>query len=941
MSDNKVSLVQRRHKTVNLPTLIPADNKKSEVVYNANSVIQQGMKRRAQTGFGQVIQNQFFSPFRIRPSLETPTKRVDLNEWYRYYFKHDPYVGTSIELHATYPLSDFEVEHENKGLAEEFNNVNEELGLDSFLRRMAIEYWIVGEAFPFGFLDDVNDPSMFERFILLDPDKIKINKHPMAVGKHNRDYFIRLEPDADLKKIINNGPNHPNTGDLFRNIPADVIDNVRRNKNIELHPLQVSHFKREVNAFNVRGESIISRVLQDLMYMDKIRDGQYAIADRHICYDKETECLTKDGWKKYNELGWDDLIGTVNKDTGALEWANPTGFYINNYKGKMIHFGGEEKDKKIDIKVTPDHRMLVQKYKYQGSSGYKKHLKRCLGNYGYDGEWEVVKSQDVPAKAKFRACVDEYEGDECPDHIMIADTKYDIDNYLKMVGWYLSEGHWNKISDNSFEVSSSQTERSQHSQEFDEVFDACGFRRHVNNQGTIIRAKSGKEIALHFSINYGVRSWDKKIPTWVRSLPREKLKILLDAMVKGDGTTTTESAYKGKKYDHKYVRYYSVSKELADNVQDIAFKLGYAPTITKDSKLKKKAKLLGYSVKWSETTDNGKFPYVGHTKKEVYTEEDYDDVIWCVMVPNTFFVTRRNGKVAVQGNTPREFYFIGEPGDPADEAELQDFHNALANTYHGYNTAIVWHHAVKLQWEGAQGKVLPLKAEYDMLEKRLLAGLMMSSAWLHGEGPNFANASVAMDVLIARYREFRERLEHWLVHHVYDPICRMNNIYKPTDAEVHHRIRVKDKKKKPWVPKIRWERGALRDDQFKIQLFERLVEKQLIPRDMLYKSININPKQVNQDMKNQSEQDAEAREKGEPIPGQPQPAGRGLPGGLPGGPPGGGGGGGPGSGLPQGGLPPGAPKLPTPGTGLPQGTPVPAGSGLGPANAAPGDMGGE
>ena len=562
--ERSASLVQRNHEKQEFNTLAP-NQVRGEI--KVDGPLKAAMKKRAQSGVS-AIQQQFFSPFRIRPSLETPTKRVDLNEWYRYYFKHDPYVGTAIELHATYPLCDFELDHEDSSLKREFNEVTEQLDLVSLLQRMGLEYWVVGECFPFGFLDDPNDPRQWERFILLDPDKIKINKHPMAVGRHNRDYFIRLEPDADLKKIVDHGPNHPNTGPLYRNIPMDVIAAVKSGQSIPLHPLQASHFKREVNAFNVRGESIISRILQDLMYLDKLRDAQYAIADRHV--------------------------------------------------------------------------------------------------------------------------------------------------------------------------------------------------------------------------------------------------------------------------------------------------------------------------------------------------------------------------------TPKEFYMIGEPGDPADQAELSDFENILQQTYFSPNTAVIYHHALKIQWEGASGRILPLKPEFDLIEKRLLAGLMMSSAFLHGEGPTYANATVALDVLIARYMDYRKKLERWVIGHVFDPICRMNDIYKPTDAELKHRIKVK-KKKMPWVPKMQWERGSMRDDQFKTNLTKELVTAGLLPREDLYRIINKRSAQVEEELQDQAERDKEKQKKGIPIPGQPQMAGGGGAGGLPAPPGGGGGGPPPGAGLPKGGLPPGAPKIPgPPGGGLPMGTPVPNAAGLGPSEGAGG-----
>jgi hypothetical protein len=45
--------------------------------------------------------------------------------------------------------------------------------------------------------------------------------------------------------------------------------------------MQVSHFKRKGNYFKVRGESMLYRIIHLLNYRDKLRDSQYATADRH------------------------------------------------------------------------------------------------------------------------------------------------------------------------------------------------------------------------------------------------------------------------------------------------------------------------------------------------------------------------------------------------------------------------------------------------------------------------------------------------------------------------------------------------------------------------------------------------------------------------------------------------------------------------------------
>jgi len=58
----------------------PQRGKPSVNVASVPGDIHSEMKKRAQGGGAQSVFGSFFSPFRIRPSIESPTKRKDLNE---------------------------------------------------------------------------------------------------------------------------------------------------------------------------------------------------------------------------------------------------------------------------------------------------------------------------------------------------------------------------------------------------------------------------------------------------------------------------------------------------------------------------------------------------------------------------------------------------------------------------------------------------------------------------------------------------------------------------------------------------------------------------------------------------------------------------------------------------------------------------------------------
>ena len=71
------------------------------------------------------------------------------------------------------------------------------------------------------------------------------------------------------------------------------------------------------------------------------------------CVDKETEALTKRGWKKYNELTLTDELLTLNSNTGLSEWNKISKINVDeNYVGKMTYL----KNKTFNALVTSKHK---------------------------------------------------------------------------------------------------------------------------------------------------------------------------------------------------------------------------------------------------------------------------------------------------------------------------------------------------------------------------------------------------------------------------------------------------------------------------------------------------------------------------------------------------------------------------------------------------------
>jgi hypothetical protein len=197
--------------------------------------------------------------------------------------------------------------------------------------------------------------------------------------------------------------------------------------------------------------------------------------------------------------------------------------------------------------------------------------------------------------------------------------------------------------------------------------------------------------------------------------------------------------------------------------------------------------------------------------------------------------------------TPKELWKVGSDVQVASAEEIIAFKTLIESSWLDPNAAIVWNHAIQHEYLGAMEKMLPVSQEITKVEEEMLIGLMLNKGFLDASYGAYANMSVSLDVLISRYLTFRTRLERWIQDYVFAPICRIHNIYKPTQAELAHKIRIKHAKKRPWVPEVSWDKQELRDTNQKIGLLMQFRDKlgaPGFPRDRMLELVGENPGQI-------------------------------------------------------------------------------------------------
>lgn len=219
--------------------------------------------------------SSFYHPLFQSTNMMLPRDRRERNEWCRHFYRTEPIIATAIDMHTEYPISDFSNVCSDPDIKKFFDYMAfDKLNINQLLLDIGHEYWKIGDVFPFGQLNE-ND-GIWDKFTLLNADYIDMQSNAFA-----EDPIIQLIPDSQIISIVNSGP----TGeyaDIYKQLPAEVVRAVREGKNIPLDNRLVFHIAHKASQYELWGTPTMMRCFKTLIYKDKLRQAQNAIADRHI-----------------------------------------------------------------------------------------------------------------------------------------------------------------------------------------------------------------------------------------------------------------------------------------------------------------------------------------------------------------------------------------------------------------------------------------------------------------------------------------------------------------------------------------------------------------------------------------------------------------------------------------------------------------------------------
>lgn len=402
---------------------------------------------------------------------------------------------------------------------------------------------------------------------------------------------------------------------------------------------------------------------EEAEYYDKQQHNRKILIN---CFTPDHEIVTRDGIKSIEDIEVGDLVYSIDSDTGEVEYKPVTRTYRQEeYDGEICKF----ENSFVDFAVTPNHDMLfgdmdnMEKMKAETTLENKQRY-RIPQHQPSDGEDRVY----ISLKDECDRLGIDYKYDEKEDKIKDPrqqakwiDNTYSITRFLKLSGWYVSEGSLYKSERKEYKDTVRGESYTIHianktSSEKDLI-------RGLLNEMNLTYYESEKGFNLSnkilyelFEEDFGNGSYNKRLPDWVWSLSGVRLRNLLKTMYLGDG-------------DKRDSRYSTVSEELAEDFIQLSYHCGYRARIrNKDDGC--------YRIAFYDRS-RGRSPVIKdkHRKKV-----DYEGPIVCVEVKDNHTVLAgSNGKFNWTGQS-----VYGVLGLPV--FRFYDIDNAEATTATGVST---------------------------------------------------------------------------------------------------------------------------------------------------------------------------------------------------------------------------------------------------------------
>lgn len=352
------------------------------------------------------------------------------------------------------------------------------------------------------------------------------------------------------------------------------------------------------------------------------------------CLDEKTEILTKRGFVERSVIKDDDMVAAMDIKDGSVSW-QPILERIDREIGngeKMFEANGPS----VDIRVTGNHRIV--------------HKRAQTVHNHWTGEWSLAEAEDLSkTRSRFRIPV---SGVQKSEGLQLSDDE------IRFIGWFMTDGHLNSHGTIVIAQASHQPQLV----DLMQCIKGCGFDYNSVEREPSPNALSRNKHTYIF-IPKGTcaarpkRGWVKLLPyidkdfsPALEDLDERQFEILLHAIHLGDGCKDRLPG------SYRIVKGNPV---FADRLQSMCVRRGFrcnihtrqVPEDQSGRNVIQRKPIFTLNIKkMSEITLHGINPVGGQTSLKESSVVSGERV-WCVRNQLGTLVTRRNGKIAIVGNS--------------------------------------------------------------------------------------------------------------------------------------------------------------------------------------------------------------------------------------------------------------------------------------------------
>lgn len=377
---------------------------------------------------------------------------------------------------------------------------------------------------------------------------------------------------------------------------------------------EVGAYENMINQFSGEGKiyacvsdsydiyNAVKNIWGDQLKVKVIESGGTLVV-RPDCYDEQTEIYTENGWKLFSELG-DEKVAQVNSDK-TITFVSPLKKIKQQYNGKMFHF--TDGKGRLDLLVTPDHRMVHTDKNGELSVKYAKDIK-MYHNRNFIRS-STIKN-DTPDITPHERLLIAFQADgSYPSSEKSNDTS---------APGYVSHRklRWNFA-------------KQRKADRLVEIAQQCGYNYSVHHE-------PARPENYNIYVNVPETAHVSKTFDWVNVNTRsgQWCKSFIEEVSYWDATRRSDSRFK---FD-------TTIENVAKVVYDVSVLAGYGCTYTvnQDNRSDKFS-----DVHTLHIIKNNIIGGQSVNKKEI----DYDGMVYCVTVPSGMLLVRRNKKSIISGNS--------------------------------------------------------------------------------------------------------------------------------------------------------------------------------------------------------------------------------------------------------------------------------------------------